>query len=183
VFWEDFQMRNYIVTLAATIIVASTGVAHAASETVTMNAIDATGVGKEIGTLNLSDTPGGLQIAPQLAGLPAGDHGFHVHVNSNCGPGNGPNGQPAAGMAAGGHFDPANIGKHLGPQGEGHKGDMPALVVGADGKATKSIVAPHLTVADVKGRAIMIHAGGDNYSDQPAPLGGGGARIACGLAK
>jgi len=27
----------------------------------------------------------------------------------------------------------------------------------------------------------MIHAGGDNYSDSPAPLGGGGARIACGV--
>jgi Cu-Zn family superoxide dismutase len=27
----------------------------------------------------------------------------------------------------------------------------------------------------------MIHAGGDNYADQPAPLGGGGARIACGV--
>ena len=27
----------------------------------------------------------------------------------------------------------------------------------------------------------MIHAGGDNYSDQPQPLGGGGARIACGV--
>ena len=38
-------------------------------------------------------------------------------------------------------------------------------------------------LADVKGRAIMIHAGGDNYSDQPAPLGGGGARIACGVIK
>jgi len=45
------------------------------------------------------------------------------------------------------------------------------------------LVVPHLTVADVKGRSIMIHAGGDNYSDQPAPLGGGGARIACGVAK
>ena len=27
----------------------------------------------------------------------------------------------------------------------------------------------------------MIHAGGDNYSDTPAPLGGGGARIVCGV--
>jgi Cu-Zn family superoxide dismutase len=27
----------------------------------------------------------------------------------------------------------------------------------------------------------MIHEGGDNYSDEPAPLGGGGARIACGV--
>ena len=82
-------------------------------------------------------------------------------------------------MAAGGHYDPANTGKHLGPQGEGHKGDMPVLTVEANGKATKAVTAPHLTVADVKGHSIMIHAGGDNYSDQPAPLGGGGARLAC----
>jgi Cu-Zn family superoxide dismutase len=27
----------------------------------------------------------------------------------------------------------------------------------------------------------MLHAGGDNHSDHPAPLGGGGARIACGV--
>ena len=27
----------------------------------------------------------------------------------------------------------------------------------------------------------MIHAGGDNYSDLPKPLGGGGDRIACGV--
>ena len=51
------------------------------------------------------------------------------------------------------------------------------------GKATKAVVVPHLTVSDVKSRSIMIHAGGDNYSDQPAPLGGGGARIACGVVK
>jgi len=29
----------------------------------------------------------------------------------------------------------------------------------------------------------MIHAGGDNYADQPAPRGGGGARVACGAIK
>jgi Cu-Zn family superoxide dismutase len=29
----------------------------------------------------------------------------------------------------------------------------------------------------------MVHAGGDNYDDTPAPLGGGGARIACGIVK
>jgi superoxide dismutase, Cu-Zn family len=60
---------------------------------------------------------------------------------------------------------------------------MPVLTVDAGGKATKPVTAPHLTVADVKGRSIMVHGGGDNYSDQPAPLGGGGARIACGVAK
>ena len=176
-------MRFNVVTLAAAIIVIRVGAAHAASETITMNAIDANGIGKQIGTLMLSDTQGGLQITPHLAGLPPGDHGFHVHVNPDCGPGPGPNGQPAAGMAAGGHYDPANTGKHLGPYGEGHKGDMPVLTVDASGNATKAVVVPRITVADVRGRSIMIHAGGDNYSDQPAPLGGGGARIACGVAK
>ena len=176
-------MNANIVTLAAAIIVTGASAAYAASETITMNAIDANGVGKKIGTLRLSDTKTGLQITPRLTDLPPGDHGFHVHVNPDCGPGNGPNGQPAAGMAAGGHYDPTNTGKHLGPYGEGHKGDMPVLTVDASGKAAKAVVVPHLTVSDVKGRSIMIHAGGDNYSDQPAPLGGGGARIACGVAK
>jgi Cu-Zn family superoxide dismutase len=36
-------------------------------------------------------------------------------------------------------------------------------------------------VSGIRGKALMIHAGGDNYSDRPAPLGGGGARIACGV--
>jgi superoxide dismutase, Cu-Zn family len=176
-------MRSNIVTLAAATIVTGASAAYAAGETITMNAIDASGVGKEIGTLVLSDTQTGLQITPQLVGLPPGDHGFHVHVNPNCAPGPGPNGQPAAGMLAGNHYDPANTGKHLGPYGEGHKGDMPVLTVDASGKATKAVVVPRLTVADVRARAIIIHAGGDNYSDQPAALGGGGARIACGVAK
>jgi superoxide dismutase, Cu-Zn family len=180
--WEDLMKTN-IVTLATAIIVAGASAAYPASETITINAIDANGVGKKIGTLLLSDTKAGLQITPRLTDLPPGDHCFHVHVNQNCGPGPGPNGQPAAGMAARGHYDPANTGKHLGPQGEGHKGDMPVLTVDANGKATKAVIAPHLTVADVKGHSIMIHSGGDNYSDQPAPLGGGGARIACGVAK
>jgi Cu-Zn family superoxide dismutase len=179
-FWEDL-MKTYIATLAAAIVTA--GAAYAANETVTMNMIDANGVGKSIGTLDLTDTNEGLRITPHLDGLPPGDHGFHVHVNPNCGPGNGPNGQPAAGIAAGGHYDPADTSKHLGPLGNGHKGDLLVLTVDASGKATKAVVAPHLTVAEVKGHSIMIHAGGDNYSDQPAPLGGGGARIACGVAK
>jgi superoxide dismutase, Cu-Zn family len=176
-------MKAHVVTIAVAMVVTATVAAYAASETVTMNAIDASGIGTEIGTLRLSDTNAGLEITAQVTNLPAGDHGFHIHVNPNCGPGTGPNGQPAAGLAAGGHYDPANTGKHLGPHGEGHKGDMPVLTVDSSGKATKTIIAPHLAVADVKGRSIMIHAGGDNYSDQPAPLGGGGARVACGVVK
>ncbi len=60
-------------------------------------------------------------------------------------------------------------------------GDLPALVVDNNGVATTAVIAPRLKLADIQGRAIMIHAGGDNYSDSPLPLGGGGARIACGV--
>jgi Cu-Zn family superoxide dismutase len=86
-------------------------------------------------------------------------------------------------LAAGGHFDPAKSGKHEGPYADGHLGDIPALWVGADGKATTPLLVPRLKVADLKGHSLMLHAGGDNYSDQPAPLGGGGARMACGVVK
>ena len=91
-------MKGYLKPIIIA-IVAGGSAAYAANETVTMNAIDAGGIGKEIGTLELSDTEAGLRVTPRLAGLPQGDHGFHVHVNPNCGPGNDPNGQAAAGMA------------------------------------------------------------------------------------
>ncbi|MFQ5544838.1 MAG: superoxide dismutase family protein, partial [Acidiferrobacterales bacterium] len=67
--------------------------------------------------------------------------------------------------------------------GEGHLGDLPALYVDGDGNATYPILAPRLRVADLRGRSLMIHSGGDNYSDNPKKLGGGGARMACGVVK
>jgi Cu-Zn family superoxide dismutase len=124
-----------------------------AAETVTVNAIDAHGVGKEIGTLRLSDSDRGLLMHHNLRGYP-GDHGFHVHVNPNCGPGAGPNAQPAAGMAAGGHYDPAHTGKHLGPHGDGHKSDLAVLTFDASGNATTAAVAPRLTLA---GKGALNH--------------------------
>ncbi len=174
-------MKAHLAMFATAMMIVGGGTACA--DTVTMNAIDASGVGKVIGSIGLSDANEGLVIMPDLAELPPGDHGFHVHVNPDCGSGAGPDGKPAAGFAAGGHYDPANTGKHLGPRGEGHKGDLPALRVDSAGNAMTAGIAPHLKLADVKGRAIMIHAGSDNYSDQPSPLGGGGARIACGVVK
>jgi Cu-Zn family superoxide dismutase len=157
--------------------------AFAGTAQVTVNKIDENGVGAVVGTLTLADVGAGVRITPDLMGLPAGPHGFHLHANPSCAPGD-QDGKKVAGLAAGGHFDPARTGKHLGPSStEGHKGDMPVLAVSADGTAKASVVVPHLTVAEAQGHAIVIHAGGDNYADTPAPLGGGGARIACGVVK
>lgn len=141
-----------------------------------------TGVGAEVGTVKVQDTAYGALFTPNLRGLPPGVHGFHVHENAHCGPAD-KDGKMTAGMAAGGHYDPAKTAKHLGPYGDGHLGDLPPLFVDTDGKAMLPVLAPRLKVKDLAGRSLMIHSGGDNYSDQPAPLGGGGARIACGVVK
>lgn len=154
----------------------------AADLAVTMNLVDDQGVGKSIGTVTISEGPKGLVFTPKLTDLAPGLHGFHVHQNPDCAAGM-KDGKLVPALAAGGHYDPAGVGKHEGHEGQGHLGDLPALTVEADGTATTAVTAPRLKMADVQGRSIMIHAGGDNYSDQPAPLGGGGARIACGVVK
>jgi superoxide dismutase, Cu-Zn family len=154
----------------------------AAETVVPMNLVNEQGVGKVIGTITISEGPKGLVFTPQLADLTPGLHGFHVHQNPDCSAGM-KEGKQVPGLAAGGHYDPAMTGKHEGHEGKGHLGDLPALTVGADGKAVTAVIAPRLKMADVKGRSLMIHAGGDNYADQPAPLGGGGARAACGVIK
>ncbi|WP_131781015.1 superoxide dismutase family protein [Legionella gresilensis] len=124
-----------------------------------------------LGKITFTDTQYGLLIKPDLTTLPAGAHGFHLHQHANCGD---------AGMDAGGHFDPKDTKKHLGPYGDGHLGDLPVLFIMEDGKANTPLLAPRLKTSDLTGLAVMIHAGGDNYSDNPA-LGGGGARLGCGV--
>lgn len=148
--------------------------------TVAMFKIDANGIGPEIGTLMFQDTRKGLRIEAALGGLPPGEHGFHIHEKPDCGPGE-KDGKKQAGLAAGSHLDPAATGKHLGPEGPGHRGDLPVLKVDANGNATETMFVLRLGVNDLRGHALMIHEGGDNYSDMPKPLGGGGARIACGV--
>ena len=154
----------------------------AAEVVVQMNLVTEQGMGKGIGTVTISEGPAGLVFTPQLTDLAPGVHGFHVHQNADCAAGM-KDGRMVPGLAAGGHYDPANTAKHEGPHGKGHLGDLPALTVGADGKAVTAVTAPRLKMTYVKGRSLMIHAGGDNYADQPAPLGGGGARVACGVIK
>ncbi len=142
---------------------------YAASITTT---IHATGANQEsLGTVTFSETPYGLLITPDLHNLPAGLHGFHLHQHPDC---------DNSGMSAGGHYDPANTNSHQGPYGKGHLGDLPVLYVTSEGKANTPILAPRLKLKNLKGLSIMIHANGDNYSDNP-PLGGGGAREACGV--
>lgn len=162
--------------------------------TVTMNAVTPTGDGAQLGSITIMPAPspspgdpisvsGGVILIPRLEGLPPGPHGFHLHANASCAPAANSDGKMIPALGAGGHFDPNNTKQHEGPMGQGHLGDLPVLMVDEDGTATHVMAAPHLTLADMVGHALVIHAGGDTYSDQPQALGGGGARIACGVIK
>lgn len=146
-----------------------------------MSLVSPTGTAKMIGTVTITESKTGLVFTPALSDLPPGPHGYHVHETGNCSA-NQKDGKPVPAGAAGGHYDPTASKHHAGPTGDGHLGDLPPLVVGGNGGASVAVTAPRLTrLADVKGKALMIHAGGDNYADQPKPLGGGGDRIACGV--
>ncbi len=110
-----------------------------ADSVVSMHMVDESGSGPLLGQVTISESPYGLVFTPQLRGLPAGVHGFHLHQNASC---------------------------------------APQL---RDGNASQPVLAPRLKASDLPGRALMIHAGGDNHADHPAALGGGGARVACGV--
>lgn len=144
----------------------------AASLTIPMYLVDDHGQ-SNIGTVTVKDMRCGMLLIPNIHQLPPGIHGFHIHEKPLC---------ADKGMAAGGHLDPKHSNKHQGPyQPHGHKGDLPVLIVDKNGQSNLPIFAPFLSVAEIKNHALMIHADSDNYSDYPEKLGGGGARIACGV--
>lgn len=167
------------VCAAAVALACALGTAMAAEIRVPMKMLTDSGEGAAAGTVLISESRYGLVFTPSLNGLPPGLHGFHVHENGSCAAGV-KDGKPVAGLAAGGHYDPAGSKQHGLPWGDGHLGDLPALAVDAAGNASNPVLAPRLKLADLKGRALMVHVGGDNHADHPAMLGGGGARLVCG---
>ena len=115
--------------------------------------------------ISVSSTDAGATFHLALHGLPPGPHGFHVYENANCGP-TLLNGIRIPAGAAGDHYDPDNTGRHEGPAGEGHLGDLPVLDVDPNGTANQTLTAPRIKDIDkLRGHALIINSGGDNYSD------------------
>lgn len=175
------QLTKRMLPFALATTLASWPAAAADAVTVPMAKATSSGPGDSIGSITIQDTPTGLQFKLALVGLPPGPHGFHVHENGSCLPTLTAGVRIAAG-AAGAHWDPEFTGKHLGPEGSGHKGDLPLIDVANNGTANQTLAVPRLkSLEALRGRSLVIHVRGDNYSDQPDPLGGGGLRLACGV--
>lgn len=131
------------------------------------------------GVVCFYDVPGGTWVYVDVAGLPPyqpaqdgrpqiGPHGFHIHEFGNCTVGNPENPFQAAGE----HWNPYNQ-----PHGN-HAGDFPVLFSNG-GRAIMGFFTNKFHVAQVIGRAVIIHQGPDDYRTQPA--GASGKRLACGV--
>lgn len=175
------RLATTLTGIAASLLLASAAHANETLE-VDIHKVSTDGVEESIGSVSLETTDHGLLLTPSLSGLEPGVYGFHVHQNASCEPAENDEGEMTAAQAAGGHYDPEETGTHQGPYGDGHLGDLPVLTVNDDGEANLPVLAPRLSMEDMPGRALMIHEGGDTYSDEPH-LGGGGGRMACGVVE
>ncbi len=133
------------------------------------------GQGRNVGTLTAVQRGASVQMQVSVAGLPAGPHGAHLHEAGIC--------QGPDFATAGAHLNPTSRQHGMRNPNGPHLGDLPNLVVGADGRGTlEATVAGSLTpgqapIFDANGTAFLIHASGDDQVTDPS--GNSGARIAC----
>ncbi|MBI2914271.1 MAG: superoxide dismutase family protein [Chloroflexi bacterium] len=124
------------------------------------------------------DAQGVVQIKVSVTGLPPGPHGMHIHAVGKC--------EPPDFTSAGGHFNPLGRKHGLNTPDGAHAGDVPGLIVKADGSAQYESSSDRVTVSagptslfDADGNALVIHAAADDQLTDPT--GNSGARIACGV--
>ena len=131
--------------------------------------------GQVVGTATLSPASKGVKIVLDIKKLPPGEHSIHIHQFAKC--------EAPDFKSAGPHFDAGAGGHdHEHMAGMGPAGDIPdfSLIVGKDGTAHVTTVAPNVTMGDDDhsvfsngGTALVIHAvaGGTGSAAPP--------RIAC----
>jgi Cu-Zn family superoxide dismutase len=137
------------------------------------------GVGVEIGRVSIRERPPLIQFRIQVAGLPPGLHGMHLHEVGRC---EGPTFE-----SAGGHLNPVKAMHHghKNPQGP-HLGDLGNLRVTQDGRGDLTVevggtearmgIRTFLGLGD-NGISLLIHADRDDETTDPS--GNSGARIGC----
>ena len=129
------------------------------------------------GRLTIAAVGDGVRIAGELGGLGrGGTHAIHIHERGDC--------SAADGSSAGGHFNPTASAHGRASTATHHAGDMDNLVADASGVARVDRHLIGVTLGsggsnDILGRALVIHAGPDDYTSQPA--GNSGARVGCGV--
>ncbi len=139
--------------------------------------------GASVGTADLTQTNDGVVslTVTVTGGLPTGVHGIHFHEVGVADP----KATPAF-STSGEHYNPASRQHGLeNPQGT-HAGDLPNVVIDAQGKGTLvtttdriSLTDASKTLFDANGSSLIIHAGVDDQKTDPS--GNSGGRIAGGV--
>ncbi|MFZ0267423.1 superoxide dismutase[Cu-Zn] [Caulobacter sp.] len=172
-------MRLTALAFSVGLLVASQASAAATSATAELKGAD----GKTIGMATLTEAPHGVLLRIEAKGLTPGWHGLHFHEKGDCG-------APDF-KSAGAHVHTTTTVVHglLNPDGNDN-GDLPNLFAAADGAATAELFSPLVSLngaggrpalLDADGSSIVVHASPDDYKTQP--IGGAGARVACGVVK
>ncbi|GAB3345472.1 superoxide dismutase family protein [Marilutibacter aestuarii] len=129
------------------------------------------------GKLNVRPGADGVYLSGEVGGLSPGSlHAIHIHENGDC--------SAVDASSAGGHFNPAGNPHGRVGQGAHHGGDMDNINANGEGVAQVNVRAEGVTLGggafnDVAGRAVIVHAAGDDYTSQPS--GNAGKRVACGI--
>lgn len=176
-----------LASVVATNAAAGTDRKHPGSSAVRVELVGVDG--SAVGWMLLHEVRGKVVVSGLAQGLTPGFHGFHIHAVGVCDPA-APTGPF---MTAGGHFNPTLL-----THGD-HAGDMPPLLVTADGHAYTSFATDRFSLdslRDVDGSAVMVHAGRDNLANIPSrytvggvagpdtttlATGDAGGRVACGV--
>jgi Cu-Zn family superoxide dismutase len=176
---EGVLMRAIMSAVCLALLGAGTAVAqeshnHSISKPLAVDIKNAQG--QSVGTALLSEVQHGVKLKIDVKNFPPGEHSIHIHQVAKC--------EPPDFKSAGPHFDPDSAG-HASHSHTGlPAGDIPdfSLIVGADGTAHASVVAPNVTlgtddhsVFSNGGTAIVIHAVAGGTSTGAPP------RIACGV--
>ena len=164
------------VLLAASVAAGPSGARHAAG-----TFVDATGA--TVGWVQMTqDRTGLVHVNVKVAGMATGLHGIHIHAVGACAP---------TFAAAGGHYNPLGHQHGLDNPAGPHAGDLPNLIVNAEGVAHLDATTDRVTLtngpttlfdtaAGAVGSALIIHANEDDQQTD-ATNGGSGGRIACGV--
>ena len=136
------------------------------------------GMGHVEGHTIFEDKPSGLHIEATFTKLPAKkEHGFHIHVNGDL--------REEGCMGACSHYNKGPNRNHGGPpgsKGERHTGDLGNV---SEVDKTYHYRLPGVTVADLLGRTLIVHADPDDLGkgqeDDSLTTGHSGKRIACAI--
>ncbi|HWA02363.1 MAG TPA: superoxide dismutase family protein [Rhizomicrobium sp.] len=138
-----------------------------------------TQTGAAAGQVDFLQTNHGVLITYDIKGLRPGVHAIHIHTSGNCDP-------KVKFTSAGPHFSPQQKMHGFMTRGGPHAGDLPNEFAASDGTLHAATMTTAFALGNGKksifdrdGAAIVVHAGADDYSGQPA--GNSGDRIACGV--